>query len=333
MSIALKQGAAVVALEWGALGMLGQVPGGWHLAGFFLLHALASVLLAFLARTIFFRRPSRDFFWETVLVFVSSFFIPLFGALGLLLALLIYYHRERRAGFLEIGETTIPAYVQSRKGGHERFGPGGARSRLLNVHTPLEARLKALMLFQSMPTRLSGGVLRQVLTDPVDDVRLLAYGMLDTQEQTLNNRIHEEREKLAQADSDFARYNARRRLAGLYSELIYQGLVQGDLRDFAVEQAEMYTRLALQWMPEDPSLLVQQAKLLQQQGRFDEAADAYLKAQNLGMPHSRIIPWLAEMHFRRHDYAEARRLLAQMDAANAPGSLRNVLAYWEQKKV
>lgn len=332
MSIAFKQGTAVVALEWGALALLNGEGSGWTLAGFFTLHALASLLLALLAQSIFFRRPGRDFFWETVLVFASSFFIPLFGALGLLLALLIYYRRERRAGFLEIGETTLPAYAQTRKGGHERFGPGGARSRLLNIHTPLEARLKALMLFQTMPTRLSGGVLRQVLTDPVDDVRLLAYGMLDTQEQQLNNRIHEERDRLAQADTEFARYTARRRLGGLYSELIYQGLVQGDVRDFAIEQAQMYTRQALEWMPDDPALLVQQAKLLQQTGHYDAAAAAYQKAQSLGMPHSRIIPWLAELHFRLGEYAQSRQLLARMDVRDAPGSLRNVLSYWAEKK-
>lgn len=330
MSIALKQGGAIIALEWGALGLLGMQSNPWLLLGFFVLHGLASLLLALFARTIIFAGRERDVRWEVRLVFVCAFFVPILGAIGLLLTLLIYYRMERKAAFHPIGETTVPVFVQARKGDHAKFGPGGARSRLLNVHTPLEARVKALMLFQTIPTRLSGGLLKQVLTDPADDIRLLAYGMLDNREQQINQRIHQERDRLQEATTPQGQYSSARRLAGLYGELIYQGLVEGDVKAFALQEAEKYARQALIYRSDDAALLVQHAKLLQQQGRLAEAEGRYHQALALGMPQSRIVPWLAELHFFRRDFQRVRQLLRDMDSTAVPGSLGNILAYWKR---
>jgi hypothetical protein len=92
--------------------------------------------------------------------------------------------------------------------------------------------MKALLALQNVPTRQSSGILREALADSADDLRLLAYGMLDAREQQLTHRIEQalQRHRNGRAGTDEARYLAARELAELYWELVYQELVQGDMR-------------------------------------------------------------------------------------------------------
>ena len=52
----------------------------------------------------------------------------------------------------------------------------GIRNFIGNGEAPVASRLKALVALQAVPTRVSSPVLRELLSDGVEDLRLLAYG-------------------------------------------------------------------------------------------------------------------------------------------------------------
>jgi hypothetical protein len=76
-----------------------------------------------------------------------------------------------------------------------------ARAQLGNTRAPLPERMTALVAMQSMPTRTASPVLRELLADSTDDIRLLAYGMLDGAEKQLTQKILAELPRLESADS------------------------------------------------------------------------------------------------------------------------------------
>ncbi|MEB3012822.1 hypothetical protein VJI77_07470, partial [Parvimonas sp. D2] len=88
--------------------------------------------------------------------------------------------------------------------------------------------------------------------------------------------------------------------------------VQGDLLDYAVGEALRHTETALAALREDPALHLQHGRLQQQMGRLDEADAAYQRARELGLPASRVVPYLAELAFARRDFARVRALLQSM---------------------
>jgi hypothetical protein len=63
------------------------------------------------------------------------------------------------------------------------------RAQLGNTRAPLPERMTALVAMQSMPTRTASPVLRELLADSTDDIRPLAYGMLDGAEKQLTQKI------------------------------------------------------------------------------------------------------------------------------------------------
>ena len=104
------------------------------------------------------------------------------------------------------------------------FNDGGLQDVLR--HAPdTEKRMAALFATRRMPPREAIPILKLALRDPADDVRLLAYSMLDKQESEINLRIEAAlRQLAAEGAHRTALHDA---LARWYWELAYLGLAQG----------------------------------------------------------------------------------------------------------
>jgi hypothetical protein len=63
-------------------------------------------------------------------------------------------------------------------------------------------------------------------------------------------------------------------------------------------------------------------------GAADEAADYMARAQALGFPRERLVPWLAEVEFLRGDFARVSELLASLGNAATLPMLKPVARYW-----
>jgi len=179
--------------------------------------------------------------------------------------------------------------------------------------------------------------LRDVLTDPSEDIRLLAYGMLDNQEKRINHSIDEELKLLNSAQQEGLESKsaktlaAAHRLSDLYWELIYQELVQGDLRLYAISESSRYCQQVLDQDPNNAALNLRQGRLLHAMGQHDAAERAYLKASDLGLPATRILPYLAELCFERRDFTGAQRLMAELANWGSLPRLRPIIDYWNLK--
>jgi Flp pilus assembly protein TadD len=178
-----------------------------------------------------------------------------------------------------------------------------------------------------MPTRSISPLLHRLLTDPVDDIRLLAYGMLETIEKTLTQRITAEQSKLLSPISEEERYRSDKALAQAYKELVYSRIVQGDVRRNAAEQADTFARSALGFNPLDAGLWQLRGLLALEARRADDAEAMFRRAVECGFPRQRLLPYLAEIAYLRGDYVEIRSLFSESKGI-APPLLASVVAYW-----
>ena len=65
-------------------------------------------------------------------------------------------------------------------------------------------------------------------------------------------------------------------------------------------------------------------------GRLEEADAAYRRARELGLPASRVVPYLAELAFARRDFTQVRALLQTMQDWEGLSRLQPVLKFWGQ---
>jgi hypothetical protein len=242
-----------------------QAQQAWFLA----LHAAGSVAGgAHMAAVVPHRYRRRR--WLTFLFFFGiCLFIPSLGLAGLLLAVWpgITLERHQKQEFYQrvsVPELPFkPLNVQRQP----IYGQAGMISVLRHAQDP-ERRIKALIATRQMTSQEAIPVLKEALRDPVDDVRLLAYSMLDAKEEEINASIRKlldriEENNLAQLPK------LHERVSNCYWELAYLGLAQGEVLRHALVRSLEHLELALKAGSDEPTLHIQRGRLLMHQQRWD----------------------------------------------------------------
>jgi hypothetical protein len=222
---------------------------------------------------------------------------------------------------------SIPKYTTHRNREGSGFRSGRVRSQLSNQDSPLDHRLNALMALQDAPARITADLLRGLLSDSAEDLRLLAYGIMDGKEKEIAHRIQQTSSSLPTLTSDEQRYAAHKRISELYFELIYQNLVQGDMRLFCVEQVRKNIELAHQFQA-DAGLWFMLARLELTQGNTDAAEVALLKAGTENFTRQRLLPYLAELRFLQRRFADVRALFQESGKDACLPALKPFAHYW-----
>ena len=303
----------------------------YNLLGFLLVHGVASLLLAAFVSAALPSHLRRPVPAVILLLFGFSFFIPVLGLIGQVVAVLVARFLPRIVPELPYAEIPPIEFEFPPREIRERtkYGQGGLTSRLKDSGVPKETRFKSLLALQGMPPKIANPLLQEMLGDTADEVRLVAYGILDNQEKNINQHIHDELEKLQDADSPDMELIALRRLAELYWELVYGGLVHGDVRDHAMGETDRYLTQAMRIAPEDAGLWFLKGRMLL--FKRDPAAEAALhRAVANGLEESRVLSYFAQIAFERRDYKEVRRIFSSLSESQYAARLRPAVRYWSR---
>jgi fumarate reductase subunit D len=289
---------------------------------------VCGVLQALLFRLLLPLRYREPRAWSLLLLGLACTFVPLLGGLVVLVSCIWAACYPASHADDEMGDVPAPEFVTYLMSRVSHGGGARLQARLVNTKVAAADRLSALVAIQNMPTRTTGTLLRDLLADPVEDVRLIAYGTLDQAENDVMQRIFHATKTLETAQSEGDRHAINRQLAELYFELIYQNLVQGVVYRHTLEQADRHARAALEIDAGDAALWMIRGRLALTNGAADEAAQYMDRAQSLGFPRERLVPWLAEVEYLRGDYARVSELLASLGNAAALPMLKPVARYW-----
>ncbi|MBS0506546.1 MAG: hypothetical protein JSR53_04090 [Proteobacteria bacterium] len=328
-------------LKWGlaALGLeLSAWSGTWLLAersdaallSYLLLHGAASVLLSLALLPLLPQRLIKPRWATLALMAACSYAVPVAGFAGVLAAFIILRLYRRGLAVDAFDSLQLPEFDQNQQR-QSQFRHAGMVSFLGNTRIPVQARMRAMAGLQYVSGRTASPLLRSVLSDPSEDLRLLAYGMLDNLEKRVNRAIDHELNALQGTGAQGGQgLQGAQRLSDLYWELVYQDLVQGDLRLHAIEQSLHYCQQVLQQQADNAALQLRRGRLLHELARADEAEQAYAQARQLGLPATRVLPYQAQLAFERRDYARASALMRELQQWGALPRLRPVIDYWNR---
>jgi len=244
---------------------------------------------------------------------------------ALRLAIAAGWHWRRLRADAPIAGVEEPEYSVYRASASARSRSGRLRTKLTNLKVPVAERLTALLAIQDAPARVTSDILKLLLADPAEDVRLLSYGMIDAKEKAIGSRILAEEARLDRVDDDAERYGVCKRLAELQWELVWQRLVQGDMRTYACSQAQRYAQMALALRPEDAGLWFLEARVGLEVRDAAVAARGLANAERLGFPRAQLVPYLAELAFLERRFGDVSVLWAELPVA--PGSIRLAASY------
>lgn len=260
--------------------------------------------------------------------FAISLFMPVGGLLLFLGVMAVAFTFPAPRELTRSGKVDLPEFVTYLVSRVTHGAGARLRARLRNVQGKSDDRVAALVSVQALPSRATGEIMRDLLADPVEEIRLLAYGIVDGIEKSIMQRIFEARTQREKAPTADERADGSRRLAELYWELIYQNLVRGEVYRFTLDRVEQFAREALAHREDDAAMwyLLGRCALLRHDA--EQAESCLLRAQFHHFPADRLLPWLAEVAFLKQQYGRVEQMLASLGNGGATPTLQPVVRFW-----
>lgn len=290
-------------------------------------HALSCAILAALLLPLLPARYRGQPLLAGLFLFTLQFAIPFIGSIGVLLGILLALYLPREPRDLPWQELDIPElpFQPVDMNLQVVYSQGGLRQVLREASNP-DKRLSALMATRQMSDRDAISILREALKDPTDDVRLLAYSMLEQKEKTLARRASQLQQGLSGAQGN-ERFLTQRRLAHVWWEMAYLGLAQGGLRlHYLNSAAALLRELVEQRGQHNDWRLLGRVEL--ELGRHDAAQAAFSTALELGAAPEAIHPYMGELAFLRRDFERVRHHLSACPLERFHPANRPVIESW-----
>jgi hypothetical protein len=330
--------SAAVSLETAALSMLSSAPTLLHLASYFSLHAVASTVVTWLAWVLLPSHFKKPFIPTCALLWAFAFFIPVLGVAAILVVVQVAQRFPRILRIERYVTVRMPEFSGVQREATERsdLRAGDARRILKDSALPLETRLRVLVALQSMAPKAAVPLLISLLSDPSEDIRLLAYSMVDSWEKDLVQKIQKANAELVEARANGTPagiVNVLRRLAELHWTQADTGLARGDLRRFTLEHAQKYCEQVQVLDARAPGIWALYARVLTELGHLDAAVQAVKMARRLRMPMAEAFSLMAQIAYAQGNYAAVRRYASRLpDNGLLPASVLRSAAFWRSKR-
>jgi hypothetical protein len=298
-----------------------------HLLPWFAAHAVAC-LFAGTGLVVLSPRKGRAF-GRGIFFIASALLVPIVGIVGPWVVVVCGLRLPKPASPFDVLRFVGPPDLPERGSDNPEPPRLGAASAygLLRHSQRITDRMAAVMAVRAMSGRSSVPVLKLALRDPADEVRLLAFTILQERERELYAEIHDLQRTQEAVAARSSRANAS--LGQKYWELAYQDLVQGELLVFALDEAAKYLALAVEQEPTNAGNTLLLGRVRLRQGRGREAAQLLAKAGQLGLPNHIVNVHRAEAAFVERRFDEVRRYLAAIpDQARLRPVVQALVEYW-----
>jgi tetratricopeptide (TPR) repeat protein len=276
----------------------------------------------------FLTSPDRMFRSRNLLLFfIIAFYIPVLGVLGLIFALIHGLRPIKTDAELPMNFNRIREFSNAPADQRLHFQYGAVSlENLLHSQNP-ETRLSAVYATLKLDDKNAIPLLRTALHDPVDDIRLLAYALIDRKEQRISERIERARQSLENNETGNKRH-LYKSIVKDYWELAHLGLVEGETLIYVLNKTCEYLEQALQLYPTDRGLHLQYAKLLLRLKKPQLAYNEFKIAESLGIARKQLLLYYAEIDFLQRRYSEVKRYMNEINLVTARPQIHATRHFW-----
>ncbi len=299
--------------------------------GLCMLHLMMSMAVGLLGKESLPKKYQRSPKLVMVFFMVLNLFIPMLGAIAVLSLVVMTNYFFVGKEKMNIQEVHEPRFTGVGRAETQRYNSGDLQSRFSAKSVHSEERLDALGKLQGFETHQITSTVRGALDDQADDIRLVAFGILDKKEKQINVKINQELELSKQADDESEKMIHFRELAYAYWELVYKNIVEGDILGHSLERALHYNSAVLSVIPQDAGMWALKGQIALRLNESEQAHEAFTKALEYGIPESRVIPYLAELAFHSKNFMELSNFFHQCTTLSEVVILNPLLRYWRKK--
>lgn len=280
-----------------------------------------------------YRQKGRKGYEAVGFVFGSVVFVPVLAMTGFLASLIPALCHQRAGAppalWLHPREARLPTHAAEPRGKNAFVWAGSLAGTLQNAADP-NKRIAALIATLSIKGQDAVPLWRWALKDPEDEVRLLAYALLNRKEKAIEARIRNTQIELEKtsAENSFALHKA---LAHDFWELSQLAKVRSSTQLSLCARAREQAEAALVHTDSDGGLRLLLGRILLAEGQFEASGVALLKACNMGVDARQIEPLLAEIAFNTGQYSNIKGHIRKAGSSRSTSLVGTAAWYWEGK--
>jgi polysaccharide biosynthesis protein PelE len=334
-----KQGATAIATELAALSLLDKTVSDERLLAYFGLHAIAAAVatgMGWLLMPASLRSAPKS---ALALLYSFAFFIPGAGVIATVVVIHVAARFPKVVRAERFMEIVPPKFMTTEKETQTNsdIRAGYARRILGDPKESVDTKLRVLIALQDMRPKVAIPMLQGLLSDPAEDIRLLAYSMMDAWEKDITQRLQAAQTQLDQvaASGDgVGMFNANRRLAELYWEQVDTKLARGDLRTFALQRAKQHCEAALEQDAKSSGIWVLFSRVLIELNMDDAAMKTLKIARNTGGNEDELLQLAAQRAYAQGQFRDVQRVMKRLaERERVPHGWQQVVSFWTGTKV
>lgn len=208
------------------------------------------------------------------------------------------------------------------------FGEGSMKYLMNDENADNSLRMKALVSLADNASREELKLIKNSLSDKNDEIRLYSFAVIDHKERVINEKIHQQMEKLLHADSPNIKAMAAEELVYLYWDMIYFELSDSDLKHFIVQEIEKYAQIVLDREPKHTKVNVVLGKMYLMEEDFNKAEKYFDVVVEQEGEKDFILPYLAEIYYSQRNFSATKKLLKRAEKIYLNTMLNPVVQQW-----
>lgn len=269
-----------------------------------------------------------------ILVFASTLLLPVLGMIGILIGVGPALLRQRadpaRQPLHHYGQMALPEQATDHDSDRGVKWAMRLTGALQHADDPNQ-RSAALIATLSLEDEMALPLLRHAIKDPEDEVRLLAYALLNRKEKAIEKRIRERTAELESLPIEDTAWQ-QKALANDYWQLARMVAPRSSTQVSLLERAKEHVQEALKLDAHDGGLQFLLGRIGLEERDLQAASEAFAQAKACGVDDRQIAPMLAEIAFLRGHYGAVRQHLRAAGPGLSQSAWSNALAFWEGDK-
>jgi len=256
-------------------------------------HILASFLLSFSYKNIFFHGGQKEGLRVIVFLFVFFIFLPVVGFCGLFIIFFLLSYATKKDEIVSDDVVVEPPSVP------EKINFFSQQSEMFDADSINSKKCLLMSIATSrMETRESVALIRKELSHTDDEVRLLASLLITRKAKKFNDRISMNLKNIMTVE-DKNKTHFYECLAYDYWELVYLGLVQGGVADRLLKESRKYAVLATKNVShrEQAALYLLLARISLRMEQKSVAINCLHLAEKMGVSKDELSPYWQEVYF------------------------------------
>jgi hypothetical protein len=296
------------------------------------LHFSACVVNALVLPRLLASRYSTPPFITFLLFFVIPFYMPVLGIAVLVFAAAPALSSTKTARKYPIYISKIRTFPETAFSENHHYQSKRVDLEALLKSTDPDKRLSAVYATLKLDDQNAIPLLKMALRDPVDDIRLLSYALIDRKEKRIYERIEHAKRCLDNHEILEARH-LYKSIVNDYWELVHAGLVDGENLNYMLDKAKEYLEMGLQRYPDDRGLHLQYAKLLLKLGETELSHKEFKTAEDLGVDQRSLLLYYAEINFLHRRFDDVKRYMKGLNPVAAAPAIRASTRFWQRERI